>query len=66
MVFYFLLKLNIPEGPEYETTTLNQSTGESLTQYKDSWCEIQVLGNKKTYQNSVNVHNFLNTLPGFT
>ena len=42
MVFYFLLKLNIPEGPEYENTTLDQSRGESLTRYKDSWCENQV------------------------
>ena len=23
MVFYFLLKLNIPDGPEYENTTLS-------------------------------------------
>ena len=39
--------------------------GESLTQYKDSWCEIQVL-QKRTYQNSENVHNFLNTWPDFS
>ena len=43
IVFYFLLKLNVPEGTEYENTALYQCTGESLTQYKDSWCEIQVL-----------------------
>ena len=42
-IFYYLLKLNIPEGPEYENTTLYQCKGESLTGYKDSWYEIQVL-----------------------
>ena len=30
-VFYFPLKLNIPEGPEYENTTLYQCMGKSLT-----------------------------------
>ena len=34
---------NIPEGPEYENTTLYQCKGGSFPQYKDSWCEIEVL-----------------------
>ena len=39
----FSAEINFPEEPEYENTTLYQCTGGSLTQYKDSWCEIQVL-----------------------
>ena len=44
----------------HENTTLYQCMGESIIQYKDSWCKIQVRW-KKNYQNSENVHNFLNT-----
>ena len=48
---------------KYENTPLYQCMGESLTQYKDSWCEIK-FSEKRTYQNSVNIHNLLNTCPG--
>ena len=63
LVFYFLLKLNIPDGPEYENTTLYQWTGESLIKsagVKSKFFE------KRTYQNSENVQNILNTWPGLT
>ena len=65
MVFYFLLKLNIPEGPEYENTTLYQCKGEIYHDTKAAGMKSK-FSEKRTYQNSENVHYFLNTWPGFT
>ena len=49
------VKLNIPEGPEYENTTLYQFDRESLTHTKIAGVKSK-FSEKRTYQNSENVH----------
>ena len=69
MFFFFLLKLNIPEGPEYENTSLINVQGGGGGGVKPDTKTGGVkskFSEKGTYQNSENVHNFLNTWPGFT
>ena len=44
-------ELNIPGGPEYENTKLDTKTAGVISKFSE----------KRTYQNSENVHNFLNT-----
>ena len=65
MVSYFLLKLNIPAGPEYENTTLYQCKGKVFPDTKTAGVKSK-FSEKRSYQNSENIHYFLTTRPGFT